>query len=379
MVENRASAGMGPGFWPVTLGLAVLSILAIVFWYVRPLTDFIMPPVGAQPGADIDQLLKFMLASGSALYIFVVGYIVYFMIAFKAKPTDSADAIGVQIHDSHVLEFWWTILPTAFVVLLSLLSVKIWANIQLINEPNSLVVESIGHQWYFTFRYPDVHGEITDEMHLPVNQPVVLNVSSMDVIHSFWVPAFRLKADMIPGLVNTIRFTPTAVGRYPIVCTEFCGTRHGMMSALVGEPDGKKNSGAQWLVVDSPSDYQKWYHAQQVAHANDSDAVATVSAGAVNLAGGDAKAGAALFATKCSACHAMGPFDKKIVGPGLKGVMSDKAHPKLVDGDDANPADVARILQHGFKGDMGVMPDEAANGLSDKDIANLVAYLASQK
>ena len=379
MVENRASAGMGPGFWPVTIGLGILSVLAILAVYFTPLLTYIMPPVGAQPGADIDTLLKFMLASGAALYVYVAGYIIYFMIAFRARATDAPDAIGVQIHDSHVIEFWWTLLPTLFVVLLSLLSVKIWANIQLINQPNSLVVESIGHQWYFTFRYPNVHGEITDEMHLPVNQPVVLNVASADVIHSFWIPAFRLKADMVPGLVNTIRFTPTTIGRYPIVCTEFCGTRHGMMSALVGEPDGKKNTGAQWLVVDSPADYQKWYQAQVAQHAHDSDEVATVGTGSVNLTGGDAKAGAATFSAKCSACHAIAAFDKRIVGPGLKGVMSDSAHPKLVDGDPATPANVAKILQQGFKGDMGVMPNQAANGITDKDIANLVAYLSSLK
>jgi len=369
---------MGPGFWPVTLGLAVLSVAAIVFWYVTPL-QIIMPPVGAQPGKDIDDLLMFMLASGSALYIYVVGYIVYFMIAYRAKPEDGPDAIGVQVHDSTVIEFWWTLLPTVFVVLLSVLSVRIWYGIQVAQPANGLVVESIGHQWYFTFRYPQIHGEVKDEMHLPVGQPIVLNVASTDVIHSFWVPAFRLKADMVPGLINTIRFTPTTIGRYPIVCTEFCGTRHGMMSALVGEPNGTKNSGAQWLVVDSKADYEKWYHAQQVANANESDEIPTVSTGTVNLTGGVAAAGQTTFTAKCSACHAVGPFTQKIVGPGLKGVLHDPAHPKLVDGNPATPENVAKILQQGFKGDMGVMPNQAANGITDKDIANLVAYLNSLK
>src|SRR5579862_9436247 len=124
MVENRASAGMGPGFWPVTIVFGILSVAGILAWYFTPLMSWIMPPVGAQPGADVDTLLKFMLASGTALYIFVAGYIIYFMIAFRAKPTDAPDAIGVQVHDNHVLELWWTILPTLFVVLLSILSVK---------------------------------------------------------------------------------------------------------------------------------------------------------------------------------------------------------------------------------------------------------------
>ncbi|HET9029072.1 MAG TPA: cytochrome c oxidase subunit II [Candidatus Aquilonibacter sp.] len=351
---------------------------AIIFWYAAPI-GILMPVVAAQPGVQIDQLLRFMAASGSALYIFVCGYIIYFMIAFRVRPGESPDAIGVQVHDNHKLEFWWTIIPTLFVVLLSILSVIIWAQIQLKQPANGLVVESIGHQWYYTFRYPQIHGEITDEMHLPVGQPVVLNVTSADVIHSFWVPDFRLKADMVPGLVNTIRFTPTRVGRYPIVCTEFCGTRHGEMDAEIPTENGQKNSGAQFLVVDTPADFQKWYHGWQVKNANASDALPTASTGAVNLTGGSVAAGQTTFQTKCSACHAVGPFSQRIVGPGLKGVLHDPAHPKLVDGDPATPANVAKILQQGYKGDMGVMPNSTANGLTDKDIANLVAYLNSLK
>jgi cytochrome c oxidase subunit II len=380
LVENRASAvSLGRGFWMATAILGIIAIAGILFWTFAPETLYMLPSVAAQPGADIDRLLKFMLASGTALFVFVGGYIIYFAIEFRARKTDAPDAIGVQIHDNNVLELWWTILPTAFVVLLSILSVQIWYNIQLAQPSNGLVVESIGHQWYFTFRYPQIHGEVTNEMHLPVGQPVVMNVTSADVIHSFWVPAFRLKADMVPGLINTIQFTPTTPGRYPIVCTEFCGTRHGEMSALIPGDNGQANPGAQWLVVDTPADFQKWYHATQLKNAHESDALPTASTGAINLVGGDAKLGATTFATKCSACHAIGPFSQKIVGPGLKGVLHDPTHPKLVTGDPATPANVAKILQQGFKGDMGQMPNATANSLTDKDIANLVAYLDSLK
>ena len=378
MVENRAAAvSLGRGFWTVTAVLALLSIVGIIYWVTAPM-DRVMPVVAAQPGEQVDALLRFMSASGTALFIFVAGYLIYFSIAFRAKPTDGPDAIGVQIHDNHVLEFWWTLIPTLFVVLLSILSVKIWYQIQVAQPENGLVVESIGHQWYFTFRYPQVNGEVTGEMHLPINQPVVLNVTSSDVIHSFWVPAFRLKADMVPGLINTIRFTPTRIGRYPIICTEFCGTDHGMMNATVPGLDGKPNPGAEYVVVDSPADFQKWYHATQVANAHASNALPSTS-GTVALTGGDAAAGQALFSQKCSACHALGPFSQRIVGPGLKGVLHDPSHPNLVDGDPATPANVATILQKGYTGDIGHMPDATQNGLSDKDIANLVAYLDSLK
>ena len=379
MVENRASAArLGRGFWSVTLVLGLLSIAAIIFWIVTPIS-ILMPVVAAQPGIQIDALLRFMAACGSALYIYVCGYIIYFLIAYRVRRGEPADAIGVQVHDNHTLELWWTLIPTLFVVLLSILSVRIWYGIQVAQPANGLVVESIGHQWYYTFRYPQIHGEITDEMHLPAGQPVVLNVTSTDVIHSFWIPDIRLKADMIPGLINTIRFTPTIPGRYPIICTEFCGTEHGLMNATVPGVNGQKNTGAQFVVIDTPADFQKWYHGWQVKNANASDALPSASTGTINLAGGNIAAGQTTFQTKCSACHALGPFSQRIVGPGLKGVLHDPSHPKLVDGDDATPANAAKIIQQGFKGDMGVMPNATANGLSDKDIANLVAYLNSLK
>jgi cytochrome c oxidase subunit 2 len=352
-------------FWGITAGLAVLSILAIAFWWVVPITA-VMPVVGAVPGSSVDTLFRFMASTATTLFIYVAGYVLYFAIAFRVRPSDPPDAIGVQIHDSHKLEFWWTVIPTAFVVLLSVLSVRIWYTIQIAQPENGLVVEAIGHQWYYTFRMPQVNGEITSELHLPVGQPVVMNVTSTDVIHSFWIPSFRVKADMVPGLINTIHFTPTVPGRYPIVCTEFCGTLHGEMNK-------------QAVVVEDKSAFDKWYHGWQVKNANASNALPAASTGQISLAGGDPKAGRALFQQKCTACHALGPFSQRIVGPGLKGVLHDPSHPNLVDGDPATPANVAKILQQGFKGDMGQMPNAQMNGLSSKDIANLVAFLSTLK
>ncbi|MGZ3551583.1 MAG: cytochrome c oxidase subunit II [Vulcanimicrobiaceae bacterium] len=364
-VENRDPAvHLDRSFWSVTLLLAVIAVAGIAYWVVAPITSWL--PEAVDKAQQIDQLFRFLAASGTALFVFVAGYLVYFSVAFRRKASDAPDAIGVQIHDNHKLELWWTLIPTIFVVIMAIFSVKIWADIQFGSPSNGLVVEALGHQWFYTFRYPDVHGEITNEMHLPVDVPVTLHVTSYDVIHSFWVPDMRLKADMVPGLINTLRFTPTHPGRYQIVCTEFCGTLHGEMDK-------------QYLVIDSPEQYKAWYASWQKKNATASDAIPTQSTGSINLAGGDVNAGKVLFTQKCSACHALGPFTQKIVGPGLKGVLHDPAHPNLVDGDPATPQNVAKILQQGYKGDMGTMPNQTANGLTDKDIANLVAFLNSLK
>jgi len=363
LVENRAQAELGRGFWTFTAILAVLAVAAIVFWSIFPLETYL--PAAIVTARQVDHLFRFMGATGTALYIFVLGYLLYFAITFRAKASDPPDAIGVQVHDNHKLEFWWTVLPTLFVILLSIVSVRIWYEIMLKPE-NGLVVEAIGHQFYFSFRYPDINGEVTKEMHLPVNVPVTLNLTAADVIHGFWVPAMRLKNDTVPGLVTTIRFTPRLVGRYHIICTQFCGVLHGEMDK-------------QYLVIEDKASFDKWYKMWQQENAHASNAPPATGGGAVALQGGNAAAGKTLFDQKCTACHKLAPFNETLVGPGLQGVLHDPSHPNLVNGQPATPENVAAVLQNGYTGSMGTMPNATANGLSQQDIANLVAFLDTLK
>jgi cytochrome c oxidase subunit 2 len=364
LVEDRAQpVRLSRGFWMATAILAALAIGAIVFWYVFPLERYL--PEAIVTAKQVDTLFRFMAATGSALYIFVAGYLIYFAIAFRAKPTDPPDAIGVQIHDNHKLEFWWTLIPALFVILLSIVSVRIWYEI-LLEPENGIVVEAIGHQFYFSFRYPQINGEVTDEMHLPLGVPVTLNLTSADVIHGFWVPAMRLKNDTVPGLVTTIRFTPRLAGRYPIICTQFCGVLHSDMDKQV-------------LVIEDKASFDKWYKHWQQKNAHASNALPAAAGQAISLQGGNASAGRQIFAQKCSACHKLAPFDQRLVGPGLKGVLHDRAHPNLVNDQPASPQNVAGILQNGYTGSMGAMPNATANGLSSQDIANLVTFLDTLK
>ncbi|MBV9333572.1 MAG: cytochrome c oxidase subunit II [Candidatus Eremiobacteraeota bacterium] len=364
MVENRAQpAGLGGGFWTATAILTVLSIAAIVFWSIFPIEKYL--PAAIITARQVDLLFRFMAASGSALWIFVAGYLIYFSIAFRARATDPPDAIGLQVHDNNKLEFWWTLLPALFVVLLSIVSVRIWYQVMLEPE-NGIVVQAIGHQFYFSFRYPQINGEVTDEMHLPKGVPVTLNLTSADVIHGFWVPAMRLKNDTVPGLVTTIKFTPIRDGRYPIICTQFCGVLHSEMDK-------------QYLVIEEKPAFDAWFKTWQQKNAHVSNALPAAGGEAVSLQGGNAAAGKALFAQKCSACHKVAPFSQTLVGPGLAGVLHDPSHPNLVNNQPATPQNVAGILENGFTGSMGTMPNAAANGLSTQDIANLVAFLDSLK
>ncbi|MDQ6826599.1 MAG: cytochrome c oxidase subunit II [Candidatus Eremiobacteraeota bacterium] len=365
MVENKDPAvRVERGFWIVTAVIAVLGVLAVIGWYKFPVTDYL--PEAVIPANEIDSLFRFLSASSSVVFIIVIGYLGYFAVAFRGRAGDSPNAVGAAVHDNNRLEFWWTAVPAIFIVALAIFSVRIWYQIQ-IQPNNGLVMESIGHQWYYDFRYPNVKGTIPNEMHLPVNVPVTLHVTSADVIHSFWVPAMRLKADMVPGLINSLRFTPTHAGRYPIICTEFCGVQHGVMNKQV-------------VVIEDRSAFNSWLASSQAKNKNVSDNPNAAAASTVNLSGGIPSAGQQVFTQKCAACHsASGGFSQRIVGPGLKGVMHDPGHPKLVDGDPSTPENVAKILHNGYAGELGNMPSAQVNGLTDKDISNLVAYLATLK
>jgi cytochrome c oxidase subunit 2 len=362
--------GLGPGFWPVTLLLTVLSLIcAWYFWFGN--IDWLMPGAStplADRTADIDGLFRFMSVFGAAIQIFVTGYVVYFAIAFRARPGESREMIGVPVHDSPKLEFWWTVLPSAWLIILVIFSIIVWYKIYFGVSAPALTTEVVGHQFYFEFRYPGLKTPVVtrygsddpnNAMHIPVGVPVRVLITSADVIHQWWIPELRVKSAAVPGLVTNLNFTALHAGTYDITCTEFCGPDHSVMQGKV--------------IVEPVAAFNKWLDAEKAA--------AAAGPATINLAGGDAAAGHALFAQKCSACHnnPPTPFDQKLVGPGLLHITDDPAHPNLVTGKPPTPANIADILQNGFTGPIGTMPNRQANGLSDKDIANLVAFLVSLK
>ncbi|GAC1476501.1 MAG: hypothetical protein PVSMB8_04480 [Vulcanimicrobiaceae bacterium] len=354
---------LGPGFWQVAIGLTVFNLVSAYYIITYDVSGFL--PEAAAPAGDIDALFKFMAVFGNAIFFYVTGFIVYFAIVWRRRASDAPDAIGIQVHDSPKLEFWWTAIPAVLVVILAVFSVKIWANLQA-QAGDVLTMESIGHQFKYEFRYPKLKASVYDEMHVPVGTPVSLHVTSADVIHSFWVPEVRVKYDMVPGLVQTLRFTPNKVGTYRVICTEFCGTNHGNMLAK--------------MVIDTPGDFDKWLTKQAQLQ--------TQGSGPVALTGGNAASGATIFTAKCASCHnANAGFEGKIVGPGLGKLASDSAHPMLVTGEKPDAAGISHILINGYQGadksqgkdgpSLGVMPNKAANGLSNTDVSNLTAYLLS--
>ena len=163
---------------------------------------------------------------------------------------------------------------------------------------------------------------------MPLGVPVQLLITSSDVIHQFWVPEIRLKAAAVPGLVTTFNFTPLQAGTYEVVCSEYCGVDHSLMT-------GK-------LVIEPVASFTKWLDAEKTA--------AAAGGGELDLAAGNAAAGKALFAQKCSACHSLGRRSiRRSSGPGCN-AYHRRSRPirTLVDGKPPTPDNIAGILENGY-------------------------------
>jgi cytochrome c oxidase subunit II len=166
------------------------------------------------------------------LFALIVGLMLYSILVFRRRPGDESDADHVEGNTK--LEVLWTILPLAVVIYVSYLGAVILGDITR-PDPRALEVRVIASQWSWRFEYPEWQLT-TNELVLPANKQVVLKMISTDVIHSFWVPEFRVKQDILPGgedMVRELRVTPNLEGEYTLRCAEMCGRLHANMEAPV--------------------------------------------------------------------------------------------------------------------------------------------------
>lgn len=190
----------------------------------------------------IDDLLNVMIVLSSFVFSLVVVMLFYALWKFRAKPGDESD--GEPIHGNTRLEVAWTLIPTIIVLFGAGYS---WAVLNEIEKPaaNALTIDVFSQQYAWSFGYPENGGRwIQGEMHVPVNRQIQFKMHSQDVIHSFWVPEWRIKKDNVPGITTTAIVTPDRLGTYQLICTELCGFGHASMRAKV--------------VVERPADFEKW-------------------------------------------------------------------------------------------------------------------------
>jgi cytochrome c oxidase subunit II len=190
----------------------------------------------------IDGLLNVMIVLSSFVFSLVIVMLFYALWKFKAKPGDESD--GEPIHGNTRLEVAWTLIPTIIVLFGGGYS---WKVLNEIEKPakNQMIVDVFSQQYAWSFGYPGKgNAYIQGEMHVPVNRQIAFKMHAQDVIHSFWVPEWRIKKDNVPGITTTALVTPDRVGTYQLICTELCGFGHASMRAKV--------------VVEPPSQFRKW-------------------------------------------------------------------------------------------------------------------------
>lgn len=190
----------------------------------------------------IDDLLNVMIVLSSFVFSLVCVMLFYALWKFRAKPGDESD--GEPIHGNTKLEIAWTLIPTIIVLFGGGYSWKVLNEIEE-RQPNPLTVDVFSQQYAWSFAYPGKgYKYVEGEFHVPVNRQIVFKMHAQDVIHSFWVPEWRIKKDNVPGITTTAVVTPDREGTYQLICTELCGFGHATMRAKV--------------VVESPAKFKKW-------------------------------------------------------------------------------------------------------------------------
>jgi cytochrome c oxidase subunit 2 len=244
-----------------------------------------MPPLFPESASTmaprVDALYFFLIAVAVFFSLLIAGLIVYFAVRYRRR---TPEGVGANMHGALLLELVWTIIPALIAAVIFVWGASVFFAMS--RPPDeTLNIYVVGKQWMWKFQHLDGQREI-NELHVPVGRAVKLIMTSEDVIHDVFVPAFRVKADVLPGRYTSIWFQATKPGRYHLFCAEYCGTRH---SAMVGE-----------VIVMDPSEYQAW-----------------LSGGAPE--GSLASAGEQLFQSlACNTCHRS---DSQGRGPVLQGLF----------------------------------------------------------
>ena len=251
MLEKKHQRGIVLGWLAVNaLGLGSCSAAPVENSFIR--TPSMLAPQG--PVADrIAGLSWFMLILGGLIFL---GVMIYFMYAIWGHRGYSLEEELTRPNQGNGIVLTWGVGFTAvvLVVLFGLNLGTMRANHQVYNQQEAVVIDVIGHQWWWEVHYPAQATTTANEIHIPVGQPVRIELTTADVIHSFWVPELQGKIDMIPGQTNTLWLQADQPGAYKGECAEFCGVQHARMSF--------------WVIADPPDQFATWLQnqSQPAAH-----------------------------------------------------------------------------------------------------------------
>jgi cytochrome c oxidase subunit 2 len=300
---------------------------------------------GASNFADsVDSAFFYIFAISLAFLIGITIVMIWFTVKYNRKRRPKPE----QIKDNMKLEITWTVIPLILVLTMFYYGYIVFEPTREVPK-GAMEVKVTGRMWNWSFEYEN--GKISDELYLPVNKPVKLNLYSPDVIHSFYIPAFRIKEDVVPGTDNYMWFIPTIEGTYEILCAEYCGLRHSFMEAkaiIVSD-----TSFTSWLATKSPE---------------------TAAAKGLEI----------LKSNACTSCHSLD--GSPLVGPSFKGLYNSQ-RTVLIDGVEKTvTADSTYIRQSILEPDYEVvkgfnkgMMRAYKSVISEADIKTIIEYFENQK
>jgi cytochrome c oxidase subunit 2 len=326
------------------------------------------PVNAAKQAKPIDTLYDVLIIVSVPIFVLVATVVLFAAFRFRMRPGQENED-GPPIHGNTRLEVIWTAVPAIMLVSLCSYAYAVLHDIEKKHD-NQLVVNVTGQQFAWSFRYASAGRTVTTEqLVLPKDRPVLFKVHSLDVIHDFWVPAFRVKIDAVPGITTEVRATPDRLGTYPVVCAELCGFGHSTMRTRAR--------------VVAPADYESWLRDEAASttapvsgggEAGGGEAGGGEAGGGEGAAGGGGAAalGRSTFVANCGSCHTLADAGTTgTVGPNLgtslRGQSEDEIREDIVDPD--------KRITAGFPA--GVMPATFGNTLSAEQIDGLVAYLSS--
>ncbi|MGQ0793633.1 MAG: cytochrome c oxidase subunit II [Deltaproteobacteria bacterium] len=309
-----------------------------------------LPVQASEFAGRIDSVIWFVTIISLISFVLVTFGLVYFAIKYRRRSeNDETPAIT----GSHFLETLWTVIPSILVMIVFVYGLVIFQEMR-VPPKEATDVSVIAKQWLWQFQYDNGRTTI-NELYVQQNRPVRMVMRTEDVLHSFYVPAFRVKQDLVGGMYTQLWFTPTKVGIYDMYCAEYCGTGHSTMLAKV--------------VVMSPEAFERWDKGEEAV---EGQLVADVP---------PEQLGEKLYTNRgCNACHSI---DGSVgVGPSLKGLFGKTE--TMVD-DEQMAVDENYLNQSILepqakmvKGFAPVMPSFKGI-LSDKEVAGLIAYIKTLK
>ncbi|WP_121258615.1 cytochrome c oxidase subunit II [Solirubrobacter pauli] len=347
-LEERSLAQTGPrperphahADWKQMLGIGIVaSILGIA---AGLLIDW-FPVAASEEAKPIDTLWDVLIIASVPVFVGVSVVVVFSVIKFRMRPGEE-ELDGPPIHGNTRLEVVWTAIPAILLVGLCTYAFIVLTDVEKA-QANTMEVRVVGEQFAWTFYYPGEDGKeiATRELHLPINRPIKFTLQAKDVLHDFWIPAFRMKKDAVPGLDVTYRVTPNRLGEYPIVCAELCGLGHATMRAKA--------------VVTSEAEFTSWL--QEAAKPP------------APPAGGGGNSGKALFTSNgCSGCHTLADAGSNAtVGPNLDKVLADKDEAFIKTSIEDPSAEIA-------DGYSDTMPKDYGQRLGEDGVDALAKYLS---